>query len=40
LSPNLCGFVLWTFCREIFNTNIKGKGTPVQAMNAYVVVDF
>jgi len=40
LSPNFCAFVLWNFCREIFSRNIKGKGTPVQAMNAYVGVDF
>jgi hypothetical protein len=40
LSPKLCGLVLWTFCRDIFSINTKGKGTLVQAKNAYAGVDF
>ena len=42
LSPKMCAFVLRTFCHEIFSINkcITGKGTPVQAMNAYGGVDF
>ena len=40
LSPKMCALVLWTFYREIFSLNIKVKGTPVQAMNAYGGVDF
>jgi hypothetical protein len=40
LSPKMCTLVLWTFYREIFSINIKGKDTPIQAMNAYGGVDF